>query len=65
MVVNLERRQIGEQFRVIDGARRPERPVGPSRTGVNVAGTLVGLSLSLVFLGVRGRSQEAPGETPA
>ena len=31
IAVNLERRQIGEQFKVIDGARLPERPISPNR----------------------------------
>jgi uncharacterized protein involved in exopolysaccharide biosynthesis len=31
LAANLERRQIGEQFRVIDGARLPERPFSPDR----------------------------------
>ena len=59
MAGNLERRQIGEQFKIIDGARMPERPVGPSRASVNVGGTLAGLVLGLVVLGVRGRSTMA------
>lgn len=58
MALNLERRQIGEQFKVVDGARLPERPVGPTRLEVNAAGTLVGLGLGLVFV-LRGRSKQA------
>ena len=58
-------RMVGEQFKVIDPARLPERPVGPSRLGVNVVGTLAGLGLGLVFVGVRGRSKEMFGETSA
>lgn len=62
---NLESRMVGEQFKVVDPARRPERPVGPSRLGVNVVGALAGLSLGLVFVGVRSRSKEESGETSA
>jgi uncharacterized protein involved in exopolysaccharide biosynthesis len=45
------------QFRIIDAARLPERPLGPSRLGVNVAGTFAGLGLGLAFVGVRSRSK--------
>ena len=31
MSVNLERRQIGEQFRILDPARLPEKPYSPNR----------------------------------
>ena len=57
-VANLERRQLGEQFKIVEGARVPERPVGPSRLGVNVAGTLAGLGLGFVLVAVRGRSTD-------
>lgn len=44
---NVERRQIGEQFRVIDPARRPERPFSPNRPLIQAAGTLVGLAIGI------------------
>jgi uncharacterized protein involved in exopolysaccharide biosynthesis len=47
--LNLERRQIGEQFRVIDGARLPERPIGPSRPPYFAWGALGGLTASVVL----------------
>jgi polysaccharide chain length determinant protein (PEP-CTERM system associated) len=50
IALNLERRQIGEQFRVIDTARLPERPVSPNRTRYNVTGLLAGLGLGLLFV---------------
>jgi polysaccharide chain length determinant protein (PEP-CTERM system associated) len=52
LAVNLERRQIGEQFRIIDGARLPERPTSPNRTRLNAIGLLSGLGfgIALVFL---------------
>jgi uncharacterized protein involved in exopolysaccharide biosynthesis len=31
IAVRMEQRQIGEQFRILDGARLPERPVSPDR----------------------------------
>jgi uncharacterized protein involved in exopolysaccharide biosynthesis len=43
MAANLERRQIGEQFKIIKPARLPERPVGPRRFSVNLIGGLAGL----------------------
>ena len=51
-----ERRQIGEQFRLLEPARLPERPVGPSRLAVNATGALAGLGLGLVLVATRGRS---------
>jgi hypothetical protein len=47
MAVNLERRQIGEQFRIIDGARLPERPVSPNRVRINLMGILGGLAFGV------------------
>ncbi|MBI2221557.1 MAG: hypothetical protein HYU53_10155 [Acidobacteria bacterium] len=44
---NLERRQIGEQFRLLDAARLPERPASPNRPLLNVLGALVGIGLGL------------------
>jgi protein tyrosine kinase modulator len=50
--VNLERRQIGEQFKVIDGARMPERPVSPNRVQLNLIGLLGGLAFGLAIVGL-------------
>jgi hypothetical protein len=46
---NLEQRQVGEQFRIIDPARRPERPRSPDRLRMNFIGALSGLGLGLVI----------------
>jgi polysaccharide chain length determinant protein (PEP-CTERM system associated) len=43
---NLERRQIGEQFRLLDPARLPEKPFRPNRPLINSLGLLGGLALS-------------------
>jgi polysaccharide chain length determinant protein (PEP-CTERM system associated) len=51
IAVNLERRQIGEQFKVIDGARLPERPISPDRFRINMFGILGGLALGLGLVG--------------
>lgn len=52
IAVNLERRQIGEQFKVIDGARLPERPISPNRLRLNLIGLLSGLGLGVVLVGL-------------
>jgi uncharacterized protein involved in exopolysaccharide biosynthesis len=44
---NLERRQIGEQFEILDPARLPERPFSPDRRGMNAIGMAVGLALGV------------------
>ena len=55
---NVEHRQIGERFVVVDAPRRAERPLGPSRLGVNMLGTFAGLGLGLVLVGVGRRSKD-------
>jgi polysaccharide chain length determinant protein (PEP-CTERM system associated) len=47
LAVNLESRQIGEQFRILDPARVPERPFSPNRLRLNGLGTLAGAALGL------------------
>lgn len=49
---NLERRQVGEQFSIIDPARVPERPYSPDRRRINAAGAFVGLVLGMVLVAV-------------
>jgi hypothetical protein len=44
---DLERRQIGEQFKVLDPARLPERPISPNRAQINSMGALGGLAVGL------------------
>jgi polysaccharide chain length determinant protein (PEP-CTERM system associated) len=44
---NLERRQIGEQFRVVDPARRPEAPFSPNRGRIATVGAFFGAVLSI------------------
>ena len=44
---NLERRQIGEQFRLLEPARLPERPISPNRPQIYTMGALGGLALGL------------------
>jgi uncharacterized protein involved in exopolysaccharide biosynthesis len=57
LAANLERRQIGEQFKVLDPASLPERPFNQAKrigalAGGAVSGLLIGL-LSVAFLEYR------------
>lgn len=47
IAANLERRQAGEQFRILDPARMPERPFSPNRIRINLMGAIAGLGLGL------------------
>ena len=62
MAANLERRQIGEQFKVIDPARLPARPSGPRRISVTVVGGFAGFALALAFVGVSSARQSGRAE---
>jgi polysaccharide chain length determinant protein (PEP-CTERM system associated) len=45
MAANLERRQGGEQFRLLDPARMPGRPVSPNRPQLIFLGAALGLAI--------------------
>jgi polysaccharide chain length determinant protein (PEP-CTERM system associated) len=47
IAANLERRQIGEQFKLLDRARLPEKPYSPNRRLIAMIGALVGLGLGI------------------
>jgi hypothetical protein len=49
LAANLEERQIGEQFRVLDPARMPVRPLGVDRLEINGMGAAIGLGIGLFF----------------
>jgi polysaccharide chain length determinant protein (PEP-CTERM system associated) len=51
VAANLERRQIGEQFNVLDPARLPERPFSPNRPVILAAGFALGLLLGFGLAG--------------
>jgi polysaccharide chain length determinant protein (PEP-CTERM system associated) len=56
---NLERRQIGEQFKLLDPARLPERPYSPDRRLIALTGGLIGLGIGIglaAFLAYRDTS---------
>ncbi len=47
MAENLERKQQGEQFRILDPARLPEKPFKPNRNNLLIMGGLFGLAIGL------------------
>src|SRR2546430_5390106 len=47
VAANLERRQIGEQFKILDPARLPEKPASPNRGQMNLLGAMAGLALGV------------------
>ena len=50
---NLERRQIGEQFKLLDTASRPERPYNQlQRLGIISSGAVAGLVVGLLIVGL-------------
>lgn len=52
IAANLERRQIGEQFRILDPASLPGRPYNESkRVGIIASGAIVGFVLGLLVVG--------------
>jgi polysaccharide chain length determinant protein (PEP-CTERM system associated) len=44
---NLERRQIGEQFKILDPARQAEKPFTPNRPLIDMMGALFGLAFGV------------------
>jgi len=52
LTVNLEARQVGQQFRILDPARVPARPFSPNRDRIHAVGAFGGMALGLgiVFL---------------
>jgi polysaccharide chain length determinant protein (PEP-CTERM system associated) len=52
VAVNLERLQVGEQFRIVDPARIPERPSGPDRLRFSLIGLALGLALGVAIAGL-------------
>jgi polysaccharide chain length determinant protein (PEP-CTERM system associated) len=52
MAASLEQRQIGEQFRILDPPRVPQKPFSPNRPRINMIGAAAGLGLGAVLLGL-------------
>jgi polysaccharide chain length determinant protein (PEP-CTERM system associated) len=51
LATNLERRQIGEQFKVLDPAGLPEKPASPNRMRLNLVGAFSGLAIGILLVG--------------
>jgi polysaccharide chain length determinant protein (PEP-CTERM system associated) len=49
---NVERQQIGEQFKILDPARVPERPFSPNRPLIVAIGSFLGLGAGLMLIGL-------------
>ena len=52
VAADLERRQVGEQFRVIDPPLVPTTPASPNRIQISVGGTLASLFVGLALAGL-------------
>jgi polysaccharide chain length determinant protein (PEP-CTERM system associated) len=51
LAANVERQQIGEQFKILDPARVPERPFSPNRLMIVAIGAVFGLLPGLALIG--------------
>ena len=52
IAANLERRQIGEQFKVVEPARLPEKPSSPNRRRINLFAAAIGLAIGVGAAGM-------------
>ncbi len=52
MSANLERQQVGEQFKVLDPARLPEKPFSPNRVRLALIAAALGLFLAIGLTGL-------------
>ena len=52
LAANVERQQIGEQFKILDPARVPERPFSPNRIRIIGLGAFLGLAFGLGVIGL-------------
>jgi polysaccharide chain length determinant protein (PEP-CTERM system associated) len=50
VAANLERRQIGEQFKILDPARLPERPTSPNRPQLQSMGLAAGIGFGIALM---------------
>jgi polysaccharide chain length determinant protein (PEP-CTERM system associated) len=49
---SLEQQQVSQQLRIVDPARRPDRPRSPDRVRMNMIGALAGLGFGLLIAGI-------------
>jgi len=59
IAADLERQQVGQQFKTLDPARLPEKPSGPNRQRINLIAAAAGLALGIgltVLLEIRDQS---------
>jgi uncharacterized protein involved in exopolysaccharide biosynthesis len=47
---NMERRQIAEQFKLLDPARLPETPISPNRATLTLLGAVIGFCLGVAMM---------------
>jgi hypothetical protein len=52
LAIDLEQRQMGDQFRVLDNARVPEQPAGPDRLRISLFGLMSGLVFGVLIAGL-------------
>jgi polysaccharide chain length determinant protein (PEP-CTERM system associated) len=50
LAAEVEQRQIGEQFKLLDPARLPEKPFKPNRQLINLGGAVVGIGLGILLV---------------
>jgi uncharacterized protein involved in exopolysaccharide biosynthesis len=50
LAANLEHLSIGEQFKLLDSARRPERPFTPNRLNMTLIGAVTGLCFGIAMM---------------
>jgi polysaccharide chain length determinant protein (PEP-CTERM system associated) len=52
VAANMERRQVSEQFRIVDPPRVPEQPYSPDRLRLTMLGAASGLGLAVLLIGI-------------
>jgi polysaccharide chain length determinant protein (PEP-CTERM system associated) len=52
VAANMERRQVSEQFRIVDPPRTPEQPYSPDRLRLTMLGAASGLGLAVLLIGI-------------
>jgi polysaccharide chain length determinant protein (PEP-CTERM system associated) len=50
LAVNLEKKNIGEQFQILDPAKEPEKPFSPNRPLIDLGGAVAGLIIGALLI---------------